>query len=86
MAASTGVTPEWIERETGVVERRYAEDDQAASDLAAEAGPHALENAGVRPTELTWIIVAFSTPDQTNPLSPPWFSVCSAPTVPPPST
>ncbi|MER6738898.1 3-oxoacyl-ACP synthase III family protein [Streptomyces puniciscabiei] len=67
IAASTGVTPEWIERKTGIVERRYAEDDQAASDLAAEAGRRALENAGVRPTELTWIIVATSTPDQPQP-------------------
>ncbi|MFI8831523.1 3-oxoacyl-ACP synthase III family protein [Streptomyces afghaniensis] len=67
MAASTGVTPEWIERKTGILERRYAEDDQAASDLAAEAGRRALQNAGVGPAELSWIIVATSTPDQPQP-------------------
>ncbi|MFF1811009.1 3-oxoacyl-ACP synthase III family protein [Streptomyces sp. NPDC058251] len=67
LAAATGVTPEWIERKTGILERRYAESEQAASDLAAEAGRRALENAGVRPAELTWIIVATSTPDQPQP-------------------
>ncbi|MEU4655158.1 ketoacyl-ACP synthase III [Streptomyces sp. NPDC023723] len=67
MAAATGVTPEWIERKTGILERRYARGDQATSDLAAEAGRRALENAGVHPAELSLIIVATSTPDRPQP-------------------
>ncbi|WP_369197844.1 3-oxoacyl-ACP synthase III family protein [Streptomyces djakartensis] len=62
-----GVSAEWIERKTGIVERRYAADHEAASDLAAHAGARALADAGVRAEELAWIVVATSTPDHPQP-------------------
>lgn len=62
-----GVSAEWIERKTGIVERRYAADHEAASDLAARAGARALADAGVRAEELDWIVVATSTPDHPQP-------------------
>ncbi|MFD6421233.1 3-oxoacyl-ACP synthase III family protein [Streptomyces sp. NPDC060198] len=67
VAALAGVTAEWIERKTGVVERRYAADDEAASDLAAHAAARALEDAGVRAEDVAWTIVATSTPDHPQP-------------------
>ena len=36
----------WIERRTGIVERRWASDDEALSDLAVAAGAMALERSG----------------------------------------
>ncbi|MEU9443056.1 ketoacyl-ACP synthase III [Streptomyces sp. NPDC048304] len=67
VAVRAGVTAEWIERKTGIVERRYAADHEAASDLATEAAVRALADAGVDADELAWIVVATSTPDHPQP-------------------
>ena len=56
-------TDEWIVTRSGIRERRIARDDQATSDLAAEAGRRALEAAGVAPEELDQIIVGTITQD-----------------------
>ncbi len=54
---------EWITTRTGIKERRMAEPEQAASDLAYPAGKQAMERAGVRPEDLDAIIVATVTGD-----------------------
>ncbi|MCZ9342504.1 3-oxoacyl-ACP synthase, partial [Streptomyces sp. TRM76130] len=41
--------------------------DQASSDLAAQAARNALEQAGVRPSEVGCVVVATSTPDHPQP-------------------
>lgn len=43
---------------TGIEERRYADRDQVASDLAFLAGARAIEDAGIDPETLNYIIVA----------------------------
>lgn len=43
---------------TGIRERRYADRDQVASDLAFLAGQRAIEDAGIDPETLNYIIVA----------------------------
>jgi len=43
---------------TGIEQRRYMEDHQVNSDLAYLAGKAAIENAGIDPEELDYIIVA----------------------------
>lgn len=43
---------------TGIKERRYADDDVLTSDMGAEAGAKALEDAGLDPEDLDYIIVA----------------------------
>lgn len=43
---------------TGIYERRYADDDVLTSDMGAEAGAEALEDAGLDPEELDYLIVA----------------------------
>ena len=54
---------EWIRTRTGIEERRFASEDQATSDLAAEAAKKALKNAGISVEEIDMIIVATATPD-----------------------
>jgi len=54
---------EWIVQRTGVRERRVAEPDQAASDLALPACLTALEEAGLGPKDVEVLIMATITPD-----------------------
>jgi 3-oxoacyl-[acyl-carrier-protein] synthase-3 len=54
---------EWITTRTGIRERRIAAEDQATSDMAAEAARRALADAGIAPEEVNLIVVATVTPD-----------------------
>lgn len=54
---------EWITSRTGIKERRIADENTAASDIAYEAAEKALKAAGVNPHELDVIIVGTVTPD-----------------------
>jgi len=56
-------TDEWIYSRTGMRERRIARDDQATSDLAAEAAKAALADAGIGAEEVDLLIVATLSPD-----------------------
>ncbi len=56
-------TDEWIYSRTGMHERRIARDDQATSDLAAEAAKAALADAGIGVEEVDLLIVATLSPD-----------------------
>ncbi len=58
---------EWIVERTGIEQRRIAEKDVAASDLATEAALKALKDAKTGPEEIDLIIVATATPDHTFP-------------------
>ncbi|MCX8070555.1 MAG: ketoacyl-ACP synthase III [Thermodesulfovibrionales bacterium] len=49
---------EWITERTGIKERRIAEGDKSASDLAFEASKKALKDAGIKASEVSLIIVA----------------------------
>lgn len=51
---------------TGIEERRYLEDHQVNSDLAYNAGKAAIEDAGIDPEELDYIIVAHNFGDVTK--------------------
>jgi 3-oxoacyl-[acyl-carrier-protein] synthase-3 len=54
---------DWITSRTGIKERHVAGEDEAASDLAAEASRRALKDAGLEPDQIDLIIVATATPD-----------------------
>jgi 3-oxoacyl-[acyl-carrier-protein] synthase-3 len=56
----------WIERRNGVRERRWAT-TETASFMAAEAAREALDEAKVRPDQLSLIINASGTPEQAIP-------------------
>ena len=58
---------EWIVAKTGIHERRVAADDEAPSDMAAQAALRCLDQAGVDKTAVDLIIVACATPDQSQP-------------------
>ncbi|MFF4474413.1 3-oxoacyl-ACP synthase III family protein [Streptomyces sp. NPDC001599] len=67
VARGAGVSDEWIVRKTGIRERRRADDRDATSDLAARAARAALEQAGVAPRDVAYIVLATSTPDHPQP-------------------
>ncbi len=56
-------TDEWILSHTGIRARHVAEDGELSSDLAAAAARQALEQSGLRPEDLDYIVVATATPD-----------------------
>lgn len=56
-----------IERKTGIIERRWASDHEAASDLATRAAEKALEMVGIGSDEIDLIIVSTTSPDMIFP-------------------
>jgi 3-oxoacyl-[acyl-carrier-protein] synthase III len=60
-------TNEWIMERTGIRERRFAEKDQALSDLAYPSCVDALAQAGLEGKDIDLIIVATVTPDMAFP-------------------
>jgi 3-oxoacyl-[acyl-carrier-protein] synthase-3 len=60
---------EWIVERTGIRERRFAEKEQALTDIAAPAAVAALADAGVEPASIDLIVVATVTPDMMFPTS-----------------
>ncbi|ASU78156.1 ketoacyl-ACP synthase III [Actinopolyspora erythraea] len=67
VAPAAGVTAEWIEERTGVLERRTADSGQAASDLAANASMRALRSAGIAPEQVGLVVLGTSTLDELGP-------------------
>ena len=60
-------TEDEIVRLTGIRERRYAADDESATDLAVIAVQHALTQAGMTVDQIDGIIMATLIPDQPVP-------------------
>ena len=58
---------EWIVSRTGIKQRHIASNNDLTSDLATNALTAALDDAGIRGTDLDSIIVATTTPDITFP-------------------
>lgn len=67
LADRVDTSDEWITERTGIKQRHIAVDGQYTSDLAAEAGLKALEDAGMTADDVDLIIVATATPDLTFP-------------------
>lgn len=67
LARRVDTSHEWIERKTGIRERRIAPPEQALSDMGAHAARQCLEHAGVDPEQVDLIVVASATPDQSQP-------------------
>jgi 3-oxoacyl-[acyl-carrier-protein] synthase-3 len=60
---------EWIVERTGIRERRFAEQSEALTDIAAPAVRDALVDAGVEAASIDLIVVATVTPDMLFPTS-----------------
>jgi 3-oxoacyl-[acyl-carrier-protein] synthase III len=56
-------TDEWIVQRTGIRERHIAAPGVATSDLATEASRAAIEQAGLTPADIDFIVVGTTTPD-----------------------
>jgi 3-oxoacyl-[acyl-carrier-protein] synthase-3 len=63
---------EWIQARTGIVERRFASADQAASDMAAPAAKNAIKAAGLGAGDIDCLVLATMTPDCYFPGSGPF--------------
>ncbi|HTU00685.1 MAG TPA: beta-ketoacyl-ACP synthase III [Candidatus Sulfotelmatobacter sp.] len=72
LEATLGAGDEWIRTLTGVVTRRIAAPEEAASDLAFEAAQVALADAGITAEELDLILMATITPDTACPSGACW--------------
>ncbi len=57
----------WIKERSGIERRHILEDDKTNSDLGAESGNKALNDAGITALDLDFIINATVTPDQQVP-------------------
>lgn len=60
-------TEDEMVRLTGIKERRFASENESATDLAAIAVGHALEQAGMKASEIDGVIMATLIPDQPVP-------------------
>jgi 3-oxoacyl-[acyl-carrier-protein] synthase III len=69
LAEIVDTSDEWILERTGIRERRIAAPEQALSDLALPACRAALEQAGVEPGEIDFLVCATVTPDMAFPTS-----------------
>ena len=67
LSQTLDTSDEWIRTRTGIRERRIARADQAPSDLAAEAGRRALNQAGFDPGRLDLIVSSSLIPDMVFP-------------------
>lgn len=70
IAARIGKSDDWIYTRTGIRERRVARGERL-SDLAAEAGRRALEQAGIDGADLDLVLVATMTQDEITPNAAP---------------
>jgi 3-oxoacyl-[acyl-carrier-protein] synthase-3 len=70
LSARLGVDEEWIVRRTGIHSRGRA-DGQSVSEIAADAGRAALENAGIDAATLDLVLVATVAADQITPAAAP---------------
>jgi len=57
----------WVRENLGIRERRIAADNEATSDLAAQAALQAITNSGLTKDDIDLIIVATATPDRLAP-------------------
>jgi len=54
---------QWIQERSGIVTRHYVEKGTGSADLGAEAARAALEDAGIEPGEVDYLVCATMTPD-----------------------
>ncbi|MGL2616788.1 ketoacyl-ACP synthase III [Helicobacter pylori] len=54
---------EWIEKRTGIKERRFANDEEKSSDLGVIAAKQAIKRARLTPKDIDLVVVATLSPD-----------------------
>ncbi len=63
LAQRMTTSDEWIQTRTGIRERRFADEGVKCSDLALEACRNALDDAGMTPADIDFLIFATLSPD-----------------------
>lgn len=71
LARVLDTSDEWVRERSGVVTRYFVEPGTGSADLGAEAARRALEDAGIEPGEVDYLVVATMTPDHYFPGSGP---------------
>jgi len=67
LAGTVDTSDEWVFSRTGIRERRIAAPGETSSDMGVRAAQRALDDAGVKATEIDLLIVATITPDMPMP-------------------
>ena len=67
LSKTVDTTDEWIQQRTGIRQRHIAADGEFTSHLAIKASERALEDAGIKASDLDLIVLATATPDETFP-------------------
>ncbi|HUF77789.1 MAG TPA: beta-ketoacyl-ACP synthase III [Thermoanaerobaculia bacterium] len=71
LARVLDTSDEWVQERSGIVTRYFVNPGTGSAELGAEAAGRALEDAGVEPGEVDYLIVATMTPDHYFPGSGP---------------
>lgn len=71
LARIIDTSDEWIRERSGIVTRYFVEAGTGSADLGTEAARAALEDAGLEPGEVDYLVVATMTPDHYFPGSGP---------------
>ena len=71
LARVMDTTDEWIRKRTGIEQRYYCPEGSGVSDLAVEASKLAIEDAGLVPSDIDYILFNTMTPDHLFPGSGP---------------
>ena len=67
LEARTGRAATTIEKSSGILERRYADDGTTVADLALAAANNCLKNASLTPQDIGLILVSSGSPERTFP-------------------
>ena len=62
---------EWIRERSGIISRHFAADDESVVDMAEAASRQALEQAGVAPEQIGFVLVATVTHPYQTPAAAP---------------
>ncbi len=65
--AALGCDPDWIQRRTGIRERRHAPREMATSDISVLAAQQCIARAGVKRSDIDLVVLGTFTPDMTMP-------------------
>jgi 3-oxoacyl-[acyl-carrier-protein] synthase-3 len=60
-ARGVQTSDEWIRSRVGIIERRFARNDESVVDMAVDAGAKALADAGLTPADIDAVLVATCT-------------------------
>ena len=67
LAKKVDTSDEWIQQRTGIKQRHIAADGEFTSHLAIKAAQRALDDAGLKASDLDLIVLGTATPDETFP-------------------